>query len=260
MRRYFITQHPTFGSYANPIRSKIETSPYFFWWLALTLNDEYVSLCESVSVQQTTQTDKQINQVYEDFGDVRYEGDKYIAFTKWWRSKVNDTETRGEYLFAEPTTINKVMLIEDRDTAIQSADDESSLLIRIPKALTRKQIDMSIERIFSKEMTFERGRQTRNPTRSNARYSLSSPIKVDNLKIVFEVYEHISLANSKNEKVSNYQIAKRVGLVVKMDKIDEDVRTDRDTAYEHKVIGVAVSRKKKIAIDAISNVVEGKFG
>ena len=47
-------------------------------------------------------------------------------------------------------------LIEDKDTAIQSADDESSLLIRIPKALTRRQIDMSIERIFTKEMTFER--------------------------------------------------------------------------------------------------------
>ena len=60
-------------------------------------------------------------------------------------------------MFAEPTTINKVMLVEDRDTAIQSADDESSLLIRIPKALTRRQIDMSIERIFAKEMTFERG-------------------------------------------------------------------------------------------------------
>ena len=259
MRRYFITQHPTFGSYANPIRSKIETSPYFFWWLALTHNSDYIELCNNPSANRF-KTNNDILKVYKDFGDVRYEGDKYIAFTKWWRSKVNDTETRGEYLFAEPTTINKVMLIEDRDTAIQSADDESSLLIRIPKALTRKQIDMSIERIFSKEMTFERGRQTRNPTRSNARYSLSSPIKVDNLKIVFEVYEHILLANSKNEKVSNYQIAKRVGLVVKMDKIDEDVRTDRDTAYEHKVIGVAVSRKKKIAIDAISNVVEGKFG
>jgi hypothetical protein len=259
MRRYFITQHPTFGSYAKPIRSKIETSPYFFWWLALTHNSDYIELCNNPSANRF-KTNNDILKAYKDFGDVRYEGDKYIAFTKWWRSKVNDTETRGEYLFAEPTTINKVMLIEDRDTAIQSADDESSLLIRIPKALTRKQIDMSIERIFSKEMTFERGRQTRNPTRSNARYSLSSPIKVDNLKIVFEVYEHILLANSKNEKVSNYQIAKRVGLVVKMDKIDEDVRTDRDTAYEHKVIGVAVSRKKKIAIDAISNVVEGKFG
>ena len=259
MRRYFITQHPTFGSYAKPIRSKIETSPYFFWWLALTHNSDYIELCNNPSANRF-KTNNDILKVYKDFGDIRYEGDKYIAFTKWWRSKINDTETRGEYLFAEPLTINKVMLIEDRDTAIQSVDDESSLLIRIPKALTRKQIDMTIERIFAKEMTFERGRQTRNPTRSNARYSLSSPIKVDNLKIVFEVYEHILLANSKNEKVSNYQIAKRVGLVVKMDKIDEDVRTDRDTAYEHKVIGVAVSRKKKIAIDAISNVVEGKFG
>ena len=259
MRRYFITQHPTFGSYAKPIRSKIETSPYFFWWLALTHNSDYIELCNNPSANRF-KTNNDILKVYKDFGDVRYEGDKYIAFTKWWRSKVNDTETRGEYLFAEPTTINKVMLVEDRDTAIQSVDDESSLLIRIPKALTRKQIDMSIERIFSKEMTFERGRQTRNPTRSNARYSLTSPIKVDNLKTAFEVYEHILLANSKNEKVSNYQIAKRVGLVVKMDKIDEDVRTNRDTAYEHKVIGVAVTRKKKTAIDAISNVVEGKFG
>ena len=168
MRRYFITQHPTFGSYAKPIRSKIETSPYFFWWLALTHNSDYIELCNNPSANRF-KTNNDILKVYKDFGDVRYEGDKYIAFTMWWRSKVNDTETRGEYLFAEPTTINKVMLIEDRDTAIQSADDESSLLIRIPKALTRRQIDMSIERIFSKEMTFEKGRQTRNPTRNPTR-------------------------------------------------------------------------------------------
>ena len=256
MRRYFITQHPKFGSYANPIRSKIETSPYFYWWLALTLNDEYVSLCESVSVQQTTQTDKQINQVYKDFGDVRYEGDKYIAFTKWWTSKVNDTETRGEYLFSEPLTVNAVMLVEDKEIAIQSVDDKSSLLIRIPKALNRKQIDMSIERIFTKEMTFERGRQTRNPNRSNARYSLSNPIKVETYKMAFDVYEQILLAESDGEKVSNYKLAKVVGLKVGSRATDEAY----DKAYEHRKISVAVTRKKKTAIDAIINVVEGKFG
>jgi len=258
MRRYFITQHPTFGSYAKPIRSKIETSPYFFWWLALTHNSDYIELCNNPSANRF-KTNNDILKVYKDFGDVRYEGDKYIAFTKWWRSKVNDTETRGEYLFAEPTTINKVMLIEDRDTAIQSADDESSLLIRIPKALTRRQIDMSIERIFSKEMTFEKGRQTRNPTRSNARYSLTSPIKVDNLKTAFEVYEHILLANINGENVSNYQIAKRIGIVVtrKEETLKEQAMTVAD---ERRTIGVSVTRKKKTAIDAISNVVEGKFG
>lgn len=258
MRRYFITQHPTFGSYAKPIRSKIETSPYFFWWLALTHNSDYIELCNNPSTNRF-KTNNDILKVYKDFGDVRYEGDKYIAFTKWWRSKVNDTETRGEYLFAEPTTINKVMLVEDRDTAVQSVDDESSLLIRIPKALTRRQIDMSIERIFSKEMTFEKGRQTRNPTRSNARYSLTSPIKVDNLKTAFEVYEHILLANRNGENVSNYQIAKRIGIVVtrKEETLKEQAMTVAD---ERRTIGVSVTRKKRTAIDAISNVVEGKFG
>ena len=258
MRRYFITQHPTFGSYAKPIRSKIETSPYFFWWLALTHNSDYIELCNNPSANRF-KTNNDILKVYKDFGDVRYEGDKYIAFTKWWRSKVNDTETRGEYLFAEPTTINKVMLVEDRDTAVQSVDDESSLLIRIPKALTRRQIDMSIERIFSKEMTFEKGRQTRNPTRSNARYSLTSPIKVDNLKTAFEVYEHILLANRNGENVSNYQIAKRIGIVVtrKEETLKEQAMTVAD---ERRTIGVSVTRKKRTAIDAISNVVEGKFG
>ena len=31
-------------------------------------------------------------------------------------------------------------------------------------------------------------------------------------------------------------------------------------AYEHRKISVAVTRKQKRAIDAMSNVVEGKFG
>ena len=34
---------------------------------------------------------------------------------------MNNTEAHGEYLFAEPITINKVMLFEDRDISIQTA-------------------------------------------------------------------------------------------------------------------------------------------
>ena len=255
MRRYFITQHPTFGSYANPIRSKIETSPYFFWWLALTLNDEYVSLCESVSVQQKTQTDKQINQVYEDFGDVRYEEDKHLAFTKWWRSKANDTEIKGEFLFAEAISVSKVMLVDDRDTAIQAVEDESSLLIRVPKNIRRKQIDKAIDRMFAKEMEFEKGRQVRNPNRSNARYHLTKPIKIENLKASFYVYEIQRLAIMNDEKVDNKKLAKAIGLKVERRVKDEAY----DAAYEARIVSVAISRKKKLAIDAIANVVEGKF-
>ena len=254
MRRYFITQHPTFGSYAKPIRSKIETSPYFFWWLALTHNSDYIELCNNPSANRF-KTNNDILKVYKDFGDVRYEGDKYIAFTKWWRSKVNDTETRGEYLFAEPTTINKVMLVEDSDTAIQSADDESSLLIRVPKNIRRKQIDVSIDRIFAKELEFEKGRQVRNPNRSNARYHLTKPIKIENLKASFDVFEIQRLALMNDKKVDNKKLAKAIGLKVERRVKDEAY----DAAYEARIVSVAISRKKKLAIDAIANVVEGKF-
>ena len=258
MRRYFFSQHPTFGSYANPIASKIEKSPYFYWWLALTLNSDYIEICSNPSANRF-KTNDSIRQVYDYFGDVRYEGDKYLAFTKWWRGKVSDTETRGEYLFAEAPTPNKVMLVEDRDTAIQSSEDVSSLLIRIPKSLTRKQIDVAIERIFAKEMTFERGRQTRNPNRSNARYKLSKTINVETYKMAFDVYEMLLNKERSNVKLSNYVIAKRVGLVVK--RKEETLKEQAMTvADERRTISVAVTRKKKMAVDAIRNVAEGKFG
>jgi len=116
---------------------------------------------------------------------------------------------------------------------------------------------MSIEHIFSKEMTFEKGRHTRSLTRSNAYYSpTTNPIKVETYKMGFDLYEHILLAESNDEKVSNYKLAKAVGLKVGSRTADEAY----DKAYEHRKISVAVTRKKKTAIDAISNVVEGKFG
>ncbi|WP_443631185.1 hypothetical protein ABXT60_02425 [Candidatus Njordibacter sp. Uisw_056] len=70
--------------------------------------------------------------------------------------------------------------------------------------------------------------------------------------MAFDVYEQILLAESDGEKVSNYKLAKVVGLKVGSRTTDE--------AYEHRKISVAVTRKKKTAIDAIINVVEGKFG
>ena len=43
-------------------------------------------------------------------------------------------------------------------------------------------------------MSFERGRQTRNPSRSNVRFQLSCPFKVLNYKMDFDVYEQFKLA------------------------------------------------------------------
>ena len=115
---------------------------------------------------------------------------------------------------------------------------------------------MSIERVFTKEVLFEKGRHIHNPTRSNARYNLSNPVKVETYKMAFDVYKQKLLSESDGEKVSNYKLAKVVGLTVGSRKTDEAY----DKAYEHRKISVAKTRKMKTAIDAIINVVEGKFG
>jgi len=65
--------------------------------LALTLNDEYLALCENPSASRF-KTKKKLLKVYEDFGDVRYEGDRYVAFAKWWNAKLADVETSQSLL------------------------------------------------------------------------------------------------------------------------------------------------------------------
>ena len=268
-RRYFISQHPIFGSYKNPtdnavvrgekIANSITRSPYYYWWLALTLNTQYLNLCANPQAYKSKVSEGMLR-VFNDFGDVRYKGNKLKGFCDWFNAKVSDTETKGTYLFAEPHTIDKVELITDAKQASEAVDDASSLLVQIPKGLKRKQIDVAIDRLLATHMDFERGRQVRNPNRSNARYHLTKPIRFENYKLAFDVYEQWYNAEQNGQKISNKQIADAVGLKVKFDEVDEDLRTTkRDRAYENRVYSVAVSRKKSIAVKAIHNVGEGKL-
>ena len=223
----------------------------------MTLNEEYLELCASTS-QDIENNGSPIHKVFADFGDVRYDGDKYKAFANWWRRKANDTETMGEYLFAEPVAATKVMLVDDAEAAKQSADDASSLLINIPKNLTRKQIDTALDNIFRKELSFEKGRQTRNPTRSNARYSLSKPAKAHSLKSAFSIIEAEREALDIGKKLSNVQLADKVGLKVEISKA---TRAEQDglAEYEIYLLSTTVSRKKKLAKTAIASAAKGIF-
>lgn len=193
--------------------------------------------------------------MYEDFGDVRYEGDRYVAFAKWWNAKLANGETKGAYLFAEPLTEMKVELVEDVATAERLIADEDELLIRVSKGMKRTHIDKTLNRIFKNHIQFEKGRQTRNPNRSNARYSLSKLIAIDSLQTAFGLYDLIEQAEANGEEVTNYALAKQVGIEVGQRSTEEMW----DIAYKRRVVSVAVSRKKKVAVDAIKSVVNGVF-
>ena len=55
--------------------------------------------------------------------------------------------------------------------------------------------------------------------------------------------------------MNNYALAKQVGIEVEQRNTDEEW----NVAYKRRVVSVAVSRKKKVAVDAIKSVVKGVF-
>jgi len=69
------------------------------------------------------------------------------------------------------------------------------------------------------------------------------------------LYDLIKQAEANGEKANNNALAKQVGIEVKQRNTEEEW----DDAYERRVVSVAVSRKIKVAVDAIKSVVNGVF-
>ena len=260
MIRFFISPHPTFGNYKKPVKWKVEASPYFWWWYALTLNEDYRKLSErkasgEVVLAETAEEKKQL-QVYEDFGDIQYTGCRYSAFASWWTKRVNTLETRGEYLFAEPyigSAVRKVDTVETAQAAVESAN---TLVLSVQLNRQRQHVDKAIDRLLQKHMHTVKGRAVRNPKSSSARYSLGTSVVVDALKKTFDVYDARCAAEMRGERITNWQIAQQVKLVVKERKRKDE---DRDTAAERRNTTIVVSNHLNKAKKMIEKAVVGSF-
>ena len=151
----------------KPIKWKVEASPYFWWWYALTLNGDYKELCEQkvreeALLTKTADREKQL-QVYEDFEDVGYTGCRYVAFASWWTKRVNILETRGDYLFAEPYIVSAVRRVDTLDHAEAALGSGNVLLLSIKLDRQRKYIDKDIDRILKRYLHTVKSRAVRNP-------------------------------------------------------------------------------------------------
>jgi hypothetical protein len=196
--------------------------------------------------------------VYEDFGDVRYEGDRYRAFTDWWTERVNTTETRGVYLFAEPPHTASVSVIQHVDEAAAALSSEDTVLIAVNVTRQRKHIDSRIERILKKHMgELKRGRQVRNPKLSTARYRLSKAVQAQSLKKTFAVYDIRTKAAAEGRKISNWEVAQIAKLNYQQrEKADEAALEGAD---ERRVVSAIVARHAKDANRMIENSAVGMF-
>jgi hypothetical protein len=265
MLRHFRSPHPTFGSYKAPVAQKIEASPYFWWWYALTKNSAYCAHCELRAKQKTktsllNRKSKQLDVLFNDFGDVRYEGDRYLAFTKWWRFKVSKDETRGEYLFAEPPLAPSVRIgeVSDIELAKLAIESDDLLLIVIPKNRQRQHVDKALDKILKSHLKVRRGRTARsNPVNSKARYALAKPVLASALKKAFDLYDARNTTANTEKRATNAQLARQVGLKFTERSNKQSVS---DYASRSRIISIQVSRYLATAEKLIEQAAGGKFG
>lgn len=261
MARFFHSQWPTFGSYKNPDPAKVEASPYYWWWYALTLNEQYAQLCDHMvngaAVPRSDPVARPMRVVYEDFGDVRYQGNRYVAFCQWWRAKVHTGEERGVYLFAEPPHTASVRHITDADAATAVLEEQDTILVAINVTRQIKHIDGKLQRILRKHMgQIKKGRQVRDPKLSQARYSLSKTILIPTLQKTFSVYAARAAAEAGGKKISNEAVAEQVQLQYREREKDEAALTP---AQRRRIISAIVSRHMKDANTMIANAGLGTF-
>lgn len=258
MLRFFHSPYPTFGRQKQPSQKKIEASPYFWWWYALTLNNDYAELCEQKATNTVLNTtDARMMKLNEDFGDVRYEGDRYVAFKQWWTERVNTNEQRGVYLFAEPPHTASVSVIQHVDEAAAALSSEDTVLIAVNVTRQRRHIDGRIDRILRKHMgELKRGRQVRNPKLSAARYRLSKAVQAQTLKKTFAVYDIRTAAAAEGRRVSNWEVAKLAKLGYRQREKGLDVY---DETAVKRVVSAIVARHVKHANTMIESAAFGVF-
>jgi hypothetical protein len=263
MQRHFVSYAPRFGSYKEPRPFLVKQSPYYWWWLALTLNEEYATLCEQQQRQRAStsrdsfKAHSDMLKVYEDFGDVRYDGDRYRAFCDWWRNRVNTNgEERGIYLFAEPLRGVWTHIVEDGERAAEYAEQDDWLVIAIPLPQQRRYVDKSINRLLKKHLPSEHGKRVDPAEHSQALYHLSKPVLVKRLERALTLYE---LKHSqRGKRMSNAKLADAVGLTTtpsqkRMANEAVDARAQKNT------VATLVSRELRYARGMIARAGVGEF-
>ena len=161
------------GTIQNPFHPD-ETKPwrrniYYFWWEFLRRHEGYKSCCERGG-------EGRYKALYSDWGNIH----AYKDFWKWWSEEVETSETRGEYLFAEPYDFRQIE--EVRSLNDQTSDD---LVVRIPLEVRTAELTRSLRRLLQQHT--ERSKAARK--KSRARYPVQSAVPLTTLLKTLEVHD-----------------------------------------------------------------------
>lgn len=232
-QRHFQYKHPTFGTKNKPKpKSAWEGTVYYWWWVYLKRNQEYLNCCEKGGKGK-------LAVLYKDFGDIR--GD---SFQKWWMEG-----GRGAHLFADPQAEDSIRVMEIGQEAL---DPSEAFTVSIPLYLPKKTILRRFKELLDERHQGRRGYQLAK--RSKARYQIKGQPNVPAIKQALEVYDY----RIANPDLKLWEIGNAIPRLQMANKLKSS-DTDSERADKRNVLAATVSRYLKRAENSIKNSSLGIF-
>jgi len=244
-RRTFLAKTPRTGTRRNPRSlSEREASPYYWWWVYLRRNQEYIRCCERSGKGR-------LSKIYDDFGDVRDDD-----FREWWYGKTN----RGATLFAESSAPFFVTQLAGKDDWDESFAQAGVAVIAVNLQLkSRRAIKVQLNKWLRSAFASRRGRPS--VKRSTAKYPLHRNYSVPNLMRIIQVYDAVEAsrqaAKRGDRKKTMYEIGRELRVLrwvdAKTPYISRNAEDEKHSVTN--VVSRLYNRGKKI----IANTAQGRF-
>ena len=176
-------------------------------------------------------------------------------FWAWWTTKVNDEETRGEYLFAEPKA--RPLQVVDRVLNTQPSD---TLVVEIPLEVRTAYLVRSFRRLLDEH----KNAVTAARRISRARYPVAATVRLVSLYQTLRVWDEW---NEHGQTKKKYEIADLAGVYVNRVVNGETVETLKRLDLPYRDVQNEVRRRQVMAVnryltaaqDYIDNVAKGQF-
>ena len=239
--RHFPYKSPRFGTNRKPVpTSAWENTVYYWWWAYLKRNLDYLACCESGGAGK-------LASLYGDFGDVR--GDDFKA---WWVFKI-EGESRGAYLFAEPSVESSVKVLRKGE---QAASEAEVLTVSLPLSFPKRFLERRFKAILSEAHKGKRGVQLARI--SKAKYRFEGQPNIPALKQGLMVYDALKAVEGIKPKKPHWEIAQELKIVPKDKRVDK-TDSPKVAADKKNVLTAIVGRYKKRVSEAIKLTIVGKF-
>ncbi len=243
MKVRFLADAPNFGTKNKPAKLSLQTrSPYYWWWVYLRRNEDYLKCCENEGKGKYAK-------LYKDFGDVREDD-----FKKWWKEK-------GVELFSEKHVSEGgdmvLMELTDKSQWNESWTSDKVLVVAMPLTSSKRYLQSRFNALLKKRHTTKRGRQYKTFDESSAKYPLAKNYTIRNLETTLAVYDEYLKYKGQVPKVPYWKIGQNMRLVPSAMTTDSMSMNERQV-YRN-VMGASVKRYIVNAEKMIANVAQGKF-